>query len=149
MRKRLLIIFIILLPALLKAEDGYDLWLRYKKISNNSLLDQYKKQITTPVVFGSSQTITIIKTELTQAFSGLTGTSYKTLSSPGKSTTFIAGTVSASSIISSIVTKDELNLIGNEGFIIKTRPGKTIITANTDVGVMYGVFHFLRLMQTQ
>jgi alpha-glucuronidase len=149
MRKRLLIIFIILLPALLKAEDGYDLWLRYKKISNNSLLDQYKKQITSPVVFGSSQTITIIKTELTQAFSGLTGTSYKTLSSPGKSTTFIAGTVSASSIISSIVTKDELNLIGNEGFIIKTRPGKTIITANTDVGVMYGVFHFLRLMQTQ
>ena len=42
-----------------------------------------------------------------------------------------------------------MNNIGNEGFIIKTRPGKTIITANTDIGVMYGVFHFLRLMQTQ
>ena len=95
MKKDYLIIFI-LLPALLKAEDGYDLWLRYKKISNNSLLDQYKKQITSPVVIGSSQTIAIIKTELTQAFSGLTGTSYKILSSPGKSTTFIAGTVSTS-----------------------------------------------------
>jgi len=148
MRKKLLIIFI-LLPALLKAEDGYDLWLRYKKISNNSLLDQYKKQITSPVVLGSSQTIANIKTELTQAFSGLTGTSYKILSSPGKSTTFIAGTVSTSTVISSVVTKDELNLIGSEGFIIKTRPGKTIITANTDIGVMYGVFHFLRLLQTQ
>jgi alpha-glucuronidase len=148
MRKKLLIIFI-LLPALLKAEDGYDLWLRYKKISNNSLLDQYKKQITSPVVLGSSQTIANIKTELTQAFSGLTGTSYKILSSPGKSTTFIAGTVSTSTVISSVVTKDELDLIGSEGFIIKTRPGKTIITANTDIGVMYGVFHFLRLLQTQ
>jgi len=148
MKPRLLIIFI-LLPALLKAEDGYDLWLRYKKISNNLLLDQYKKQITSPVVLGSSQTIAIIKTELSKAFSGLTGTSYKTLSSPGKSTTFLAGTVSTSFIISSIVTKDELNLLGNEGFIIKTRPGKTVITANTDIGVMYGVFHFLRLMQTQ
>ena len=148
MRKKLLIIFI-LLPALLKAEDGYDLWLRYKKISNNSLLDQYKKQITSPVVLGSSQTIANIKTELTQAFSGLTGTSYKILSSPGKSTTFIAGTVSTSTVISSVVTKDELSHIGNEGFIIKTRPGKTIITANTDIGVMYGVFHFLRLLQTQ
>ena len=148
MRKGLLIIFI-LLPALLKAEDGYDLWLRYKKISNNSLLDQYKKQITSPVVLGSSQTIEIIKTELTQAFSGLIGTSYKILPSTGKSTTFIAGTVSTSTIISSIVTKDELNIIGNEGFIIKTRPSKTIITANTDIGVLYGVFHFLRLMQTQ
>jgi len=148
MRKRLLVI-LILLPALLKAEDGYDLWLRYKKIANNSLLDQYKKQISSPVVLGSSQTITIIKTELTQAFSGLTGTFYKILSSSDKSSTFIAGTVSISTIISSIVTKDELKLIGNEGFIIKTRPGKTIITANTDIGVMYGVFHFLRLMQTQ
>ena len=148
MRRKLLII-LILFPALLKAEDGYDLWLRYKKISNNSLLDHYKKQITSPVVLGSSQTIAIIKTELTHAFSGLTGTSYKILSSPGKSTTFIAGAVSASTIISSVVTKEELDVIGNEGFIIKTKPGKTIITANTDIGVMYGIFHFLRLLQTQ
>ena len=148
MRKGLLIILIIL-PALTKAENGYDLWLRYKKISNNSLLDQYKKQIISPVVLGSSQTIAIIRTELTQAFSALTGIPYKVLSSPGKSGSFIAGTVSSSTIISSIITKEELNNIGNEGFIIKTRPGKTIITANTDIGVMYGVFHFLRLMQTQ
>src|SRR6187399_484581 len=148
MTKRLLILFI-LIPALLKAEDGYDLWLRYKKTSNNFLLDQYKKQINLPVVLGSSQTIAIIKTELSQAFSGLTGTSYKILSSPDKSSAFIAGTVSTSTIISSIVTKDEMSRIENEGFIIKTRSGKTIITANTDIGVMYGVFHFLRLMQTQ
>jgi alpha-glucuronidase len=147
--KKKLIIILIILPVLVKAENGYDLWLRYKKISNNSLLDQYKKQITSPVVLGSSQTITIIKTELTQAFSGLTGTSYKILSSLDKSSTFIAGIVSSSTIISSIITKDELNRIGDEGFIIKTRPGKTIITANTDIGVMYGVFHFLRLLQTQ
>ena len=148
MRKALLIIFMVL-PALSKAENGYDLWLRYKKISNNSLLDQYKKQIISPVVFGSSQTIKIIKAELTHAFSGLTGISYKILSSPDKSSTFIAGTVSSTAIISSIIKKDELTRIGNEGFIIKTRPGKTIITANTDIGVMYGVFHFLRLLQTQ
>ena len=148
MRKGLLIILIIL-PALTKAENGYDLWLRYKKISNISLLDQYKKQITSPVVLGSSQTIAIIRTELSQAFATLTGIPYKVLSSPGKSSSFIAGSVSSSTIISSIITKEELNSIGNEGFIIKTRPGKTIITANTDIGVMYGVFHFLRLMQTQ
>src|SRR6187549_982868 len=119
MKKRLLIIFIFL-PVLLKAEDGYDLWLRYKKVSNNSLLSQYKKQITSPVVLGSSQTIAIIKTELAQAFSGLTGITYKILSSSDKSSSFIAGIVSTSTIISSIVTKDELNGIGNEGFIIKT-----------------------------
>lgn len=148
MKKKLLIILIIV-PAILKAEDGYDLWLRYNKISNVHLLDQYKRQITGPVVFGTSQTIAIIKNELSRAFSGLTGTSYKISSSIGKTTTFIAGIYSSSTIISSIVTKDELNSIANEGFIIKTRSGKTILTANTEIGLLYGVFHFLRLMQTQ
>lgn len=148
MRNALLVILIIL-PSFVHAEDGYDLWLRYKKVANNSLLEQYKKQITSPTVFGSSQTITIIKNELAQAFSGLIGISYRISSSVNKSTTFIAGTAVTSNIISSIVTQNELSRIGNEGFIIKTRTGKTIITANTDIGVMYGVFHFLRLMQTQ
>ena len=148
MRKGLFIILIIL-PVLVKAENGYELWLRYKKITNVTLLDQYKKQINAPVVIGTSQTIAIIRSELFLAFSGLTGNSYKILSSTVSSTGFIAGTFSSSDIISSIVPKDELRRIGDEGFIIKTKTGKTIITANTDIGVMYGVFHFLRLMQTQ
>ena len=84
--------------------------LRYKKISNNSLLDQYKKQITSPVVLGSSQTITIIKKELSKAFSGLTGLLIKYYHHLANQATFIAGTVSTSTIISSIVTKDELDL---------------------------------------
>ena len=147
MRKVLLIIFIIL-PALLRAEDGYDLWLRYNKISNTAILGQYKKQINGPVVIGTSPTIGIIKAELSRAFSGLTATPFKISASIEKSSSFIAGISSSSAILSSIVTKDELSRIGTEGFIIKTKPGKTIITANTEIGVMYGVFHFLRLMQT-
>lgn len=147
MRKGLLTIFIIL-PALLIAEDGYDLWLRYNKISNTAILSQYKKQINSPVVIGTSPTIAIIRTELSRAFAGLTGTPFKILASIDKASSFIAGISSSSAILSSIVTKDELSRIGQEGFIIKTRPGKTIITANTEIGVMYGVFHFLRLMQT-
>jgi alpha-glucuronidase len=147
MRVVLLVIMLFIFSSL-KAENGYDLWLRYNKISNVAILDQYKKQIASPVVPGSSQTITIIKDELARAFSGLTGSTYTILPSANNSTSFIAG-ISSSTVISSIVTKNELDKIGKEGFIIKTKPGKTIITANTDIGLLYGVFHFLRLMQTQ
>jgi len=147
MRVVLLVIMLFIFSSL-KAENGYDLWLRYNKVSNVSILDQYKKQITSPVVLGGSQTITIIKDELARAFSGLTGSSYIILSSANNSTSFIAG-ISSSAVILSIVTKNELDKIGKEGFIIKTKPGKTIITANTDIGLLYGIFHFLRLMQTQ
>ena len=132
----------------LKAEDGYDLWLRYQKIINTSLLGQYKKQIGEPVVLGNSQTISIVKTELSNAFAGLTGTSYRILSTANNAASFIAG-ISSSPILSSFVKKEELDMIGQEGFIIKAKPGKTIITSNTDIGLLYGVFHLLRLMQTQ
>ena len=132
----------------LKAEDGYDLWLRYQKITNTSLLGQYKKQIGEPVVVGSSQTISIIKAELSNALAGLTGTHYRIVSSVNTSASFIAG-ISSSPVISSIVKKEELDRIGPEGFIIWAKPGKTIITSHTDIGLLYGVFHFIRLIQTQ
>ena len=42
--------------------------------------------------------------------------------------------------------------MGDEGFVIilkhSTKNIITIITANTDIGSLYGVFHFLRLLQT-
>ncbi len=146
--KIVLLALALFMVSSLKAEDGYDLWLRYHKITNPTLLAQYKKQIGTPVVLGNSQTISIIKAELSRAFAGLTGTSYRVLSSLNTASSFIAG-ISTSPVISSIVKKEELDSIGPEGFIIKAKPGKTIITSNTDIGLLYGVFHFLRLLQTQ
>ena len=144
------IFFITLLfsTSLLKAEDGYNLWLRYNKVSNPVLLDLYKKQIASPSVIGNSKTISLIKEELSKAFSRLIGTSDHIFSAPQKTSKFIAGVASSLGSIGSIFSKDELNKINSEGFIIRSRAGKIIVTANTDIGLLYGVFHFLRLMQT-
>lgn len=65
----------------------------------------------------------------------------------------VAGTPTSSNIISSLALQQQLATAGNEGFVIVTTKsnGKNIIAiaANNDVGVMYGIFHFLRLLQTQ
>lgn len=143
MKKIGLIFYIVLSFAYAKAENGYDLWLRYPKINNSALLSQYNRQIASPAVTGQSQTITIIKDELTRAFAGLTGKNYTVLSSPSKSSALVI----SKAAVSAFITKEELLKIGSEGYIIKSRPGSTIITGNTDTGVLYGVFHFLRLMQ--
>lgn len=143
MKKIGLIFYIVLSFAYAKAENGYDLWLRYTKINNSALLSQYNRQIASPAVTGKSQTITIIKNELTRAFAGLTGNNYTILSSPSKSSALVI----SKAAVSAFITKEELLKIGSEGYIIKSRPGSTIITGNTDTGVLYGVFHFLRLMQ--
>lgn len=143
MKKIVLIFYIVLSFAYAKAENGYDLWLRYTKINNSTLLSQYNRQIASPAVTGQSQTITIIKDELTRAFAGLTGNNYTILSSPSKSSALVV----SKAAVSAFIAIEELHKIGSEGYIIKSRPGYTIITGNTDTGVLYGVFHFLRLMQ--
>lgn len=131
-----------------QAENGYDLWLRYVPIKNTSLLLQYKKQLAAPVVTGTSATAVIARKELATALTGLTGRNYNISSTISTSSTFIAGTVTSSPVLTALVTKEERSRMGEEGFVIRSKAGKTLITGNTDIAVLYGVFHYLRLMQT-
>lgn len=147
--KRLNVLLLLLIcGSFARAENGYDLWLRYMPIKNSTLLLQYKKQTASPVILGASPTADIARKELKTALTGLTGSRYIVNSTIAASSAFIAGTVKSSAVLSALVTKEELNRIGDEGFIIKAKPGKTFITGNTDVAVLYGIFHYLRLLQT-
>lgn len=137
------------LPAILQAEDGYRLWLRYEKVADTRLLHLYKKELKTVAVLGNSATMTIVREELSKAMSGLTGTTLLPASSAAAS--LIIGSASSLKNISSLLNKEALNTTGEEGFLIftvKSPVKKIIITAHTDIGVLYGVFHFLRLLQT-
>lgn len=150
MKKFSVFILFLLLQVTLFAEDGYRLWLRYEKVSDASLLTMYKKAITSVSITGNSSTISAAKNELITGIKGLTGISIYPASSVTQNTSLIIG--QASSLTSSLIHKEDLKKIGDEGFLIfstKSPAKKIIITANTDIGVLYGVFHFLRLMQTQ
>ena len=151
--KQFLIISLLLLTSFaINAEDGYRLWLRYDKISNTSLLAKYKTAIQFPFVVGVSGTTTIAQEELSNGLSGLLGMKIICNSGGIAASTLICGTPRQSSQIDNLLTKLNLNKVGEEGFVISTQvmSGKKriIIAGNTDIGVLYGVFHFLRLLQT-
>lgn len=131
-----------------RSENGYDLWLKYQLINNTSLLAQYKKQLLSPAITGTSPTATITRNEFNKALKGLTGINNKPASNAGSANTFIAGTLGSSPLFSSLLSKEEIKQLGDEGFIIKAKPGKTFITGNSDLAVLYGVFHYIRLLQT-
>ena len=140
-----------ILAFLCHAEDGYRLWLRYNKIEDNSLLQQYRTHISSFIFYGSSSTLNVAKNELR---TGLPGLLDKNITEANSA---INGSVIVLSKESKGVTSSDkmfdYGSLGKEGFIIKTvsENGKnnTFITANTDVGVLYGVFRFLRLLQTR
>jgi alpha-glucuronidase len=137
----------------LRAENGYDLWLRYKPVENKARLSSYKQNITEIFITGSSATTEATKQELSTGLKGLLGQKISFASAITKNGTLIIGTPGSNAIISKAGLSAEILKSGTEGFIIATKTinGKkcTVITGNTEVGVLYGVFHFLRLLQTE
>ena len=133
------------------AENGYELWLRYKKIDDPVLLAKYQKEISCIYINTTSPTMQVVKEELQSGLSGLLG---KRINNTVylKNGCVIAATSAQSEIASRLVSHDELTQAGTEGYIIKTvsYQGKklVLITGNSEHGILYGSFHFLRLLQT-
>ena len=150
MRKTILLFVCLFATLHLIAEDGYRLWLRYDKVSNPQLLQQYRNSIGAIQFKASTPVLQSAKKELLE---GLQGLLEKKM--PESATTdrlLAAGTPASSKLVQTLFTPAELSQLGEEGFMISTRKagGKSVlvIAANTDKGVLYGVFHFLRLLQT-
>ena len=133
------------------AEDGYELWLRYRLVQENTLLNSYRKIITAVNIDERNPTLLAASKELQTGLSGLLGKRI-TNSTTVQQNSIIAGTRNSSSALRSIFTENDLASCSNEGFIIRsvTFQNKKVIAivANTEIGVLYGAFHLLRLIQT-
>ena len=137
---------------LIFADDGYDLWLKYNKISDSQKLTEYQAAITSVVIQGESDTCKVIQDELKRALPGLLGKDISFNESVKKAGTLIIGTPENSDTVAKLNLTDSLKELDDEGFIIKGLKvdGKDciVISANKDVGLLYGIFNLLRMMQT-
>jgi alpha-glucuronidase len=145
------ILLAIAVPSRARAEDGYDLWLRYRLVADAARLAEYRAAIRQVVVEGDSPTLSAARDELVTGLTGLLGRAPAVSRSPS-SGTLIIGTPAGSSWIGSLPLTTALRSVGNEGFVIRTlavkRQRVIVIAANRDIGVLYGAFHLLRLIQT-
>lgn len=153
-RRRILPLLVLLLCVQhMYAESGYDLWLRYPKMKDNQCLQSYRQTLTQLHFPTPSATLKEAKNELQQGIGGLLDTRLPDVANTA-SGTLVVGTPTSSSLVGGLKELSSvLNDLGSEGFLIRSVQinGKpcTVIAGRTDIGVMYGVFHFLRLIQTQ
>ncbi len=117
------------------------------------LLNSYSKTLAKLNFPVNSATLTEAKKELQQGLDGLLDTNLPETDGISKGT-LLVGTPASSKVLSGIhAITNEISGLGDEGFLIKTLKVNgtpcTVIAARKDMGVMYGVFHFLRLLQTQ
>ncbi|HVU98562.1 MAG TPA: alpha-glucuronidase family glycosyl hydrolase [Puia sp.] len=128
----LLGLFLLLLNAL-QAEDGYRLWLRYDLIGNKTLLQQYRSALNAIAFPANTPMLAAARQELLTGLQGLLG---QTPRSSGSGNTFI-------------VRLEDQKDRSPEGFTLRTAQKDIVLTASTEKGILYGIFHFLRLLQTQ
>ena len=150
MKKYCFAICLLLCSSILFGEDGYRLWLRYDKINDNALLQQYIHRIGNVQFITNSPTLSVAKQEL---FIGLNGLLGKKVTEQNRLTNncIIVGTPATSVVVQAVLSSGKFDL-GKEGFIIAAQKANhnsvIIVGAQSDVGVLYGVFQFLRLLQT-
>lgn len=133
-------------------EDGHELWMRYRVVSDSVRLAEYRRAISTIVTDGSSPTLDAARAELAMGLEGLLGEKISVTRNVAGDGNIIAGTPSSSRAIASLGLAAELKKAGPEGFVLRSMKVRgrnaIVIAANRDVGVLYGAFALLRHMQT-
>ncbi|WP_114792643.1 alpha-glucuronidase family glycosyl hydrolase [Niabella yanshanensis] len=150
MKKIIFILFVLFSCIIVKGNDGYKLWLEYQKVSAPRLVRQYNEAISGIVVKSQSATLKIAESELRLALERMLDKKISPLNIAAHNA-ILLGTPESSAEIKTMLSSGNFSL-GDEGFVIQSRRinnmTTTVIAANKDIGVLYGVFAFIRLIQT-
>ena len=133
------------------AEDGYDLWLRYRPLPIDARAALVRSMRTVTVSASPSATITAAAEEVRRGLRGLEGTDELTLrTGDGIARTVLIGTPASMPALRSYNLP--LGALGDEGYLARTVSvaggSAIVVAANTDIGALYGAFALLRHLQT-
>jgi alpha-glucuronidase len=134
----------------LPGEDGSKLWLRYAP--PGAAAAAYRRAIKTVVVEGASPTSEIIRKEMAAALATLLETTVAVARDGLAEGSVVIGTPGGSPLIRELKWDADLQKAGAEGFVIRSariaNRGVIAIASSGETGALYGMFHFLRLLQT-
>jgi alpha-glucuronidase len=152
---RTLVSFVVVIATLLcvaptHAEDGYDLWMRYRLLAPEQV-KLYGNHASQLIISSTTPTQMATRAELQRGLDGLLGHDPTFSNDITRNGAIIVGTPLSSPLIARL--KLDTQSLGSEGYLIRSIAvdghTATAIVGNTDVGVLYGAFHFLRLLQTE
>lgn len=143
--KKLIVIYFLMLSILpAYANDGYKLWLQYYSIKE----DKKNRDIFNAIhLNGSSETLEIISRELDLAGQGFFG------EKPSKAELKNARLLITkhNNDLRKHISSEAITAVGDQGYIIKNinsgNRSQVVITANTDIGLLYGTYKWLQMVQ--
>lgn len=130
-------------------EDGYDLWLRYRLLEPTARAQVQQHARTLMVGNAQSPTVQAAVAELQRGVRGLTGQALASAQQPQTGALVLATPASLPALAE---LKLPLAALGSQGYLLRStqwlgRP-VTLIAANSDIGLLYGAFAWLRAAST-
>ena len=140
----------LLCMAKVHAEDGYELWLRYHPLAAEQV-QRDRSHASQLIADTATPARAVARAELLRGLRGLLGSAPPLSATVTRDGAIIAGTPSSSPLLAQLGL--DTSKLGKEGYLIRsiTLHGHSVtaIVGNDDIGVLYGSFHFLRLLQTE
>lgn len=134
------------------ASPGYNLWLDYHDISDSTLKSEYTTVAKSIGFNAESAMLKNAQKELELGLKGMLHFSPTFSESFDGSTTLLIKRMDKLNREMKESFKSDIQKMGKEGFIIKSIRHKEnqvlLLTAETDLGILYGTFRLLHLMQT-
>ena len=131
------------------AEDGYALWLRYRSLPSAVRAAAAVRATTIVAAPASSPTIRVAVAELQRGLGGLLGRD-ESVGHAVRPGAILVGTPAELPAVAALHLP--LAGLGDEGYLLRSArvdgAPVTIVTANSDIGVLYGAFALLRQLQT-
>lgn len=139
-------------PSPVRAEDGYRLWLRYDKITDEPVRAAYADTLAEIVLpTALSPTLAAARDELKLGLGGLLGVEVPVAARATRAGALVLGTLQNQPELAQLDLAAELKHAGDEGYVLRSvRAGerrRIVIAANSDLGVLYGAFALLRHLQ--
>jgi alpha-glucuronidase len=119
------------------ADDGYRLWLKYEKITNEVKRKAYAARLSQVSINFTDPTIIVALKELNMASVGMLGINVKEVEK------ISADNYGLELKVQNIADPHP------EAYQIKTINKRLVISGNTSKGVLYGVFEFLKMIQKE
>ncbi len=148
--RRALLVLLAVAASAARADDGYRLWLRYDPVGAEWRAT-YRAHASQVILERASPMLRAARDELVRGLDGLLDTGVAAFDRVTADGAVVIGTPVSSPLIAELEL--DLSGLGDEGFLIRSVEidghRATVIAANADVGVLYGAFRFLRLLQTR
>ncbi|WP_302329805.1 alpha-glucuronidase family glycosyl hydrolase [Xanthomonas sacchari] len=132
------------------AEDGAALWMRYVPSQGAVRAMDGRMRLDEVVAPARTPTQRVARDELVRGLSGLLGRAPATPAVASGDHAVVLGTPQSSPSLAPF--RAQIAALGEEGYLLKRvrLDGRAVllVAARRDIGVLYGVFHLLRLLQT-